>query len=108
MEYYYENAIYAVGKLFGKPMKVDINMATRLKGRYARVEMHLKNPLASTYKLKGNNYRFESEHIHSLYFSCGRIGHSREYCNWKQEILVDMTSVSSRSEVAVIPNVAGQ
>ncbi|CAL5380125.1 unnamed protein product [Camellia sinensis] len=82
IEYYNEKALYHIAKVLGIPLKIDINTAMAARGKYARVcvEMDLRKPLISHFSIGKYTYRIEYEHIHSLCFSCGRIGHRREAC----------------------------
>ncbi|KAL7225627.1 hypothetical protein ACSBR1_020899 [Camellia fascicularis] len=85
IEYYNEKILYHITKVIGVPLKIDINTTMEARGKYARVciEMDLRKPLISHFSIGKHTYGVEYEHLHSLCFSCGRIGHRREACNDK-------------------------
>ncbi|KAL7191233.1 hypothetical protein ACSBR2_023327 [Camellia fascicularis] len=53
IEYYDEKVLYHIAKILGVPLKFSI-------GKYT--------------------YVIEYEHLHTLFFSCGRVGHRKESC----------------------------
>ncbi|XP_028055244.1 uncharacterized protein LOC114259426 [Camellia sinensis] len=83
IEYYDEKVLYHIAKILGVPLKVDINTAMAARGKYARVcvEVDLRKPLISQFSIGKYTYVIEYEHLHTLYFSCGRVGHRKESCS---------------------------
>ncbi|KAL7202937.1 hypothetical protein ACSBR1_034399 [Camellia fascicularis] len=83
IEYYNEKVLYHIAKALGVPLKVDINTAMAARGKYARVcvEIDLRKPLVSHFTIGKYTYGVEYEHLHSLCFSCGRVGHRKEICS---------------------------
>ncbi|XP_028099056.1 uncharacterized protein LOC114298645 [Camellia sinensis] len=82
IEYYNEKVLYHIAKVLGVPLKVDINTTMASKGKYARVciEVDLRKPLASQFSISKNTYIIEYEHLHSVCFSCSRVGHVKHVC----------------------------
>ncbi|KAL7218869.1 hypothetical protein ACSBR2_012023 [Camellia fascicularis] len=82
IEYYNEKVLFHIAKVLGVPLKIDINTAMASRGKYARVciEMDLRKPLVSQFAIGKNIYLVEYEHLHSVCFSCGRVGHVKEVC----------------------------
>ncbi|XP_028061200.1 uncharacterized protein LOC114264702 [Camellia sinensis] len=68
--------------VLGTPLKVDISTAMAARGKYARVcvEIDLHKPLISRITIGRYHYVVEYEHLHTLCFSCGRVGHRKEKC----------------------------
>ncbi|KAI7979724.1 hypothetical protein LOK49_Contig267G00002 [Camellia lanceoleosa] len=68
--------------VLGTPLKIDINTAMAARGKYARVcvEMDLRKPLISHLTIGRYHYVVEYEHLHTLCFSCGRVGHRKDRC----------------------------
>ncbi|KAI8019704.1 hypothetical protein LOK49_LG04G01247 [Camellia lanceoleosa] len=85
IEYYNEKVLFHIAKVLGVPLKIDINTAMASRGKYARVciETDLRKPLVSQFAIGKNIYLVEYEHLYSVYFSCGRVGHVNEVCNDK-------------------------
>ncbi|CAL5441911.1 unnamed protein product [Camellia sinensis] len=82
IEYYDDKVLYHISKVLGTPLKVDINTAMATRGKYARVcvELDLRKPLISHITIGRYHYVVEYEHLHTLCFSCGRVGHQKEKC----------------------------
>lgn len=80
IEYYDEKVLYHLSKVLGTPLKIDVNMAMVARGKYARVcvEMDLHKSLISHLTIGRYHYVVEYEHLHTLCFSCGRVGHRKE------------------------------
>ncbi|XP_028086504.1 uncharacterized protein LOC114287372 [Camellia sinensis] len=83
IEYYNEKVLFHIAKALGVPLKVDINIAMVARGKYARVcvEIDLQKPLISHFTIGKYTYGVKYEHLHSLCFSCGRVGHRQESCS---------------------------
>ncbi|KAL7192728.1 hypothetical protein ACSBR2_024529 [Camellia fascicularis] len=82
IEYYDEKVLYHISKVIGTPLKIDVNTAMEARGKYARVcvEMDQHKPLISHLTIGRYHYVVEYEHLHTLCFSCGRVGHRKEKC----------------------------
>ncbi|KAI8019915.1 Uncharacterized protein LOK49_LG04G01321 [Camellia lanceoleosa] len=82
IEYYDEKVLYHISKVLGTPLKIDINTAMAARGKYARVcvEMDLRKPLISHLTIGRYHYVVQYEHLHTLCFSCGRVGHRKDRC----------------------------
>ncbi|KAI7998027.1 hypothetical protein LOK49_LG10G00977 [Camellia lanceoleosa] len=74
-----------LSEVLGIPLKIDINTAMASRGKYARVciEMDLQKPLVFQFAIGKNIYLVEYEHLHSVCFYCGRVGHVKEVCHDK-------------------------
>ena len=85
IEYFNTKSLFQIGKRLGRPLKTDFNTATSTRGRYARicVEVDLAKPLIPAYSLAGKSYNVEYEFIHSICFSCGKVGHRSDLCREK-------------------------
>ncbi|XP_050277774.1 uncharacterized protein LOC126719243 [Quercus robur] len=82
MELYEAEVLKQIGEAIGRVLRIDSNTAMEARGRYARlcIQLDITKPLINTVLIG----RFEQpviyEGIHSLCFSCGRIGHRKESC----------------------------
>lgn len=90
----------------GKLLKIDINTVQQERGRYARtcVEIDLKKPLKTYIRFKKKVCRFEYEALNMICFSCGRFGHNKEGCKYKNSAEVNVNEQES-SETAPEPAV---
>lgn len=72
-----------VGKLVGKPIKVDSNTSLGTRGKFAGicVEVDLSKPLLSQVRIGNFAQNIEYEGLHTVYFSCGCFGHRLESCS---------------------------
>lgn len=85
IEYFDEDLLFRLGAFLGKPLKIDTNTALAARGRFARlcVEIGLDKPLVSKVKIGNLWQKMEYEGLHSICFSCGRVGHREEVCPYK-------------------------
>lgn len=69
------------GKL-GTMLKVDQLTSFQARGQYARicVEIDLTKKLVSKIEVLGHTLLLEYEGLHSICFSCGRVGHKADKC----------------------------
>ncbi|KAI7998468.1 hypothetical protein LOK49_LG10G02005 [Camellia lanceoleosa] len=83
IEYYNAKVLYHIAKALENPLKVDINTAMAAQGKYARVciEIDLRKPLISHFTIGKYTYGVEYEHIHSLCFYYGKVGHQKKVCS---------------------------
>ena len=80
---YYELAILKeIGNAIGPVLRIDSNTASEARGRYARicVQIDLCKPLINQILLDGLVQEIQYEGVHSLCFSCGRVGHRKDGC----------------------------
>lgn len=82
VEYFNKLALFSIAKVAGRPIRVDYATDQMSKGRYARVcvEINLGDQLVSKVWVGGAWQQVQYENLHTLCFSCGRVGHSKESC----------------------------
>ncbi|XP_021863564.1 uncharacterized protein [Spinacia oleracea] len=82
VEYYDKQALFEIAKVVGNPIRVDYATNNLTRARYARVclDLDLSKSLVTSVWVVSQWQRVEYENIHSLCFSCGKIGHSKEKC----------------------------
>lgn len=100
-EYYDEETLTMIAAKLGKPMKVDNKTIKSVRGSYARIciEMDLSQPLEPSIAVGKFDYSLEYEHIHTICFSCGRVGHRREGCS--------LSSVPEKADRGISETVGG-
>ncbi|CAN1126735.1 Putative ribonuclease H protein At1g65750, partial [Linum perenne] len=71
-----------IGDRIGRTVRVDGTTLFGNRGNYARVcvEIDLREPLVSKYRLHRRVRRIEYEGLHEICFHCGRYGHEQERC----------------------------
>ena len=83
VEDYDEEVLFEVGRLIGKPLRLDINTSLATRTKFARmcVEVDLRKPLVS----KGRKMIqvLEDKGIHVICFQCGKVGHKMGECTIK-------------------------
>jgi hypothetical protein len=82
VEYYHKEALLHIGSGLGPVLRVDVNMATGTRGRFAQIciQLDLEKPLARTIKVGKAKVAVIYEGIGLLCFQCGKIGHRKEWC----------------------------
>lgn len=82
LEYYKESWLCKAGDQIGRTIKVDSTTRDTARGRFARVcvEIDLKKPLMSCYKMKGRFFRLQYEGLHDICFKCEKYGHKEISC----------------------------
>jgi hypothetical protein len=82
IEYYEANVLRHIGNAIGPVLRVDTQTASEARGRYARVcvQVDLDAPLTRAVRLGNLLQPVIYEGINTLCFSCGRLGHRKEYC----------------------------
>ena len=82
VEYYEAHVLQEIGNAIGPVLKVDVNMATEVRGRYAHicVQIDVSKPLIKTVLIGGLVQDVVYEGIGALCFGCKRVGHKRERC----------------------------
>ncbi|KAK4413850.1 hypothetical protein Salat_2797800 [Sesamum alatum] len=83
IEYYDFNSLFEIGKLVGRPIKVDYHTGSISRGRYARVcvEIDTSNPLPSSINMGHWNQPLVYELKVDFCHSCGVIGHQKNQCS---------------------------
>ncbi|CAN1185857.1 hypothetical protein LINPERHAP2_LOCUS37820 [Linum perenne] len=72
-----------IGDKIGRTVRVDGTTLFGNRGNYARVcvEIDLREPLISKYRLHRRVRRIEYEGLHKICFHCGRYGHEQKGCS---------------------------
>lgn len=75
-----------VGEKIGKPIRVDHATGEVARGKFARmcVEVDIKKPLLSKFKLRRTARKIEYEGLHLVCFDCGVYGHRKDECSLNQ------------------------
>lgn len=84
IEYYDGKVLRQIGKALGTVLRVDTHTATEARGRYARlcVQVDVSKPLITMVRIGQHNQAVVYEGVNKLCFSCGRLGHRREACQY--------------------------
>ncbi|XVF51100.1 hypothetical protein PTKIN_Ptkin04bG0157300 [Pterospermum kingtungense] len=84
-DHYVAVSRWRIGRLIGKPLKVDKTPMAASRGRFARlcVEVDLEKPLLSKFRLRRGICRIEYEAVHVICFKCGVYGHQQDTCGVK-------------------------
>ncbi|XP_058726091.1 uncharacterized protein LOC131597407 [Vicia villosa] len=87
IEYYDSRALTVFGKRIGRTIKVDKTTTKQERGKYARicVAVNLSKPLLVMFNIGKRSYKVEYEGLHLLCMSCGRYGHNKEGCYYKEK-----------------------
>ena len=82
IEYYEESVLQSIGCDIGPVLKIDAQIATESRGRYARicVQINLNDPLIRAVRLDNFYQSVIYEGLHLLCFSCGHLGHRKGNC----------------------------
>lgn len=74
-----------IGRILGKPLRVDRHMSTNIRGRFARIciQVDLNKPLVKEFQISNHRQRVQYEGITALCFECGCIGHRATECKSK-------------------------
>jgi len=85
IEYYDTVVLKKIGSSIGPVLRIDSHTAANAKGRYARlcVQVNLEKPLKTTVLIGKYKQQVMYEGIHSLCFTCGRLGHKKEVCQYE-------------------------
>ncbi|KAF3961035.1 hypothetical protein CMV_014300 [Castanea mollissima] len=84
IEYYDTIVLRQIGQALGKVLRIDIHMASEARGRYARicVQVDIAKPLINTVRVEKRNHLVSCEGVSKLCFSCGRLRHRKEICQY--------------------------
>lgn len=82
VEYFNINFLNKIGSKTGKVLRVDRNTPRAERGQFTRlsVEIALRKPLLSKFRLKGRTWRIQYEGLRMVCFKCGKLGHNEEAC----------------------------
>lgn len=74
VEYYTEKWLQNAGDQLGRTIKVDSTMLATTRGRFVRVciEIDLKKPLQSRYRMRGRKWQLQYEGLQDICFACGK------------------------------------
>ena len=92
-----------IGESIGKVLRIDTHIAMEARGRYARlcIQVDLNKPLIDTILIGRFEQLVSYEGLHKLCFSCGRIGHKIEACQYtikRPEMLAEGSPMKVRSD----------
>ncbi|XP_012448856.1 uncharacterized protein At4g02000 [Gossypium raimondii] len=95
LEYFNEEVLVKVGKLVGRPIKLDSNTVYTTRGKFARIyiEIDLSKPLIPSIRIGNFVQNIEYEGLHNICFSCGCFGHRTEACVLKK-MVTDLEELS--------------
>ena len=84
IEYYEASVIKQIGQALGKVLRIDTNTAMEARGRYARicVQVDISKSLTTTVRIGQRDQAVIYEVVSKLCFSCGRLGHRKEVCQY--------------------------
>ena len=78
MVYYDDSVLLTIALAMGTPLRVDMNTANLVRGRFTRVCIEIDlTVLVGKFYLNGKWYNVEYEGLHILCASCGCYGHLR-------------------------------
>ena len=82
IELYEAEVLKEIVESIGKVLRIDSHTAMEARGKYARVciQIDVNKPLVNTICIGRFEQTMSYEGIHSLCFSCGRLGHRVEGC----------------------------
>ena len=84
LELYEPKVLKQIGESIGKVLRIDTHTAMEARGRYARlcIQVDLNKPLIDTILIGRFEQPVSYEGLHKLCFSCGRIRHKIEACQY--------------------------
>ncbi|XP_065629976.1 uncharacterized protein At4g02000-like [Quercus suber] len=84
IEYYDAEVLWQIGKSLRMVLRLDTHTATEARGRYPRlcVQVDVSKPLVTVVQIGQRNQTVVYEGVNKLCFSCGRLGHRREICQY--------------------------
>ncbi|KAL4310070.1 hypothetical protein GQ457_01G015050 [Hibiscus cannabinus] len=85
--YYTKSLFRYIVNSIGKVVRIDYNTEDGKRGRFARlaVIIDLHKPLVSSIIIDGLRQDIEYEGLPTIYFTCGKYGHSKEDCGIKRK-----------------------
>ncbi|PPR84505.1 hypothetical protein GOBAR_AA36209 [Gossypium barbadense] len=97
---YKRRILEEIGGMIGKVVCLDFNTDSRTRGRFARmaVYINLDKPLTAQVLVNGLHQKVEYEALPTIYFTCGKYGHTKELC------VVEQLGLSSeKKQISDIP-----
>nr|POE82140.1 uncharacterized protein CFP56_60381 [Quercus suber] len=104
IELYERDVLRQIGEAVGKVLRIDTHTAMEARGKYVRlcVQVDTSKPLTNTIAMGRFEQLVMYEGIHSLCFSCGRVGHQKDACPFivrkGEEVLVPADSIEEGLE----------
>ncbi|XVF32012.1 hypothetical protein REPUB_Repub17cG0044700 [Reevesia pubescens] len=92
IEYFNCEILREIGRMVGKPLKLDSSTALVTRGKYARicVEVDLNKPLLPKVRVGKHVQRIQYEGLYTVCFCCEVFGHREETCPFKtKEIFIE-------------------
>ncbi|KAJ8769183.1 hypothetical protein K2173_000958 [Erythroxylum novogranatense] len=91
VEYYDSLILTRIGNKIGKTMRVDGSTEASSRAKYARisVEVDMRKPLLSKFRMMRKIWRVEYEGLHLVCFGSGTYGHHKEDCPDTPPVLVE-------------------
>lgn len=85
IEFYDTVILKKIGSSIGPVLRINSHTAANSRGRYARlcVQINHEKPLKTTVLIGKYKQQVMYEGIHSLCFTCGRLGHKKEACQYE-------------------------
>lgn len=104
LEYYNIRALWRVGNLFGRTLKVDSVTSLNSRGKFACicVEISLRRKLIPDVEIGERLYRVEYEGLHLIYVHCGKYDHSKESCTQLAKQNTEQKSKTPVSEEVLV------
>ena len=101
MELHEPEVLKQIRESIGKVLRIDAHTAMEARGRYARlcIQVDLNKPLIDTILIGRFEQPVSYKGLHKLCFSCGRIGHKIEACQYtikQPEMLAEGSSMKVR------------
>lgn len=108
VEYYMEPWLRRAGNSIGRTITVDIAMLLASRGKFARVcvEVDLRRPLMSSYRLRGDFWRLQYEGLHEICFECEKYGHRSKSSPVKEALENAMAPPAGQPSVSIEENFA--
>ncbi|KAJ8764835.1 hypothetical protein K2173_010300 [Erythroxylum novogranatense] len=106
VEYYDQLILTRIGNKLGKTMRVDKSTEASTRAKYARisVEVDLRKPLISKFRLKCRIWKVEYEGLHLVCFGYRTYGHRRENCPAEQQVMPTQQNIDEQvPELVVAP-----
>lgn len=83
-EYYKATVLRQIGQMLGKVLRINTHTEMEARGRYAQicVQVDIAKPLITMVRVGQRNHLVLYEGVSKLCFSCGRLGHRKEICQY--------------------------
>lgn len=96
VEYYDKEALFQIVEAVGKPIKVNFATDQLTRARYVRVcvIIDLAKPLVPQIWVGNNWQNILYENIHSLFFSCRKVGYLKSACSQSKPVVLNNPEAS--------------